>query len=606
MDTAAVNIEKPEEAQSTRIFFIKWMLWALIFFLIAALFGLMMRYFFVNEVPFFKFKNLLHAHSHLALLGWGYMLVTGFLVYIWVKNPLENKVFPRLLGWTIFAVAGMGISFPSQGYGLVSITFSTLHILVSYVFAFFFLKALRKHPPTAANRLVRFAVIWMLVSTIGLWAVGPIGQILGKLHPIYFMSIQWFLHFQFNGWFTYAVLGLTIYYLNTKVTPITMSRKQEIFLHLALLLTYAQSVTWSTPSSYLFYLNSAGVILQAGVFFSILFPVFRALHHWLKKEPHWTNHLIRLGLASLVVKVIIQLAVAIPAVAIISYTIRGFVIGFIHLIMLGFITLTSVGLLTKAGSNFSGNHSRIGWYMVLAGFLGSELLLFGQGTLLWLELGFLPHYYLLLVITSLPILLGLGVVVWDQYFHFLKILNQQFYPTKNNKSNSNNHLNFKPMKLTMLITLITGALVFSGCGGGESTESDKTETTAKKPEPDPRGVGEIKHVDLTDPLDEDMVKRGKAIADMKCTACHQLDDKRLVGPGFQGVTNRRRPEWIMNMITNVDVMLEEDPVARQLLEECLTRMPNQNISIGDSRDILEYLRKNDQERTGSKDEAANI
>jgi hypothetical protein len=90
---------------------------------------------------------------------------------------------------------------------------------------------------------------------------------------------------------------------------------------------------------------------------------------------------------------------------------------------------------------------------------------------------------------------------------------------------------------------------------------------------------------------------------MKCTACHQLNDKRLVGPGFQGVTNRRRPEWIMNMITNVDVMLDQDPEAQKLLEECLTRMPNQNISMDDARGILEFMRKNDEEKAGQRDAA---
>jgi len=51
----------------------------------------------------------------------------------------------------------------------------------------------------------------------------------------------------------------------------------------------------------------------------------------------------------------------------------------------------------------------------------------------------------------------------------------------------------------------------------------------------------------------------------------------------------------MNMVTNTDAMLDQDPVAQELLELCLTRMPNQNISIGDARDILEFLRKNDGE-----------
>jgi cytochrome c len=137
----------------------------------------------------------------------------------------------------------------------------------------------------------------------------------------------------------------------------------------------------------------------------------------------------------------------------------------------------------------------------------------------------------------------------------------------------------------------------SDAGSPDKTIADVKPNTGK-------GFGETRSVELTDPLDETMVKKGSAIYDMKCSACHKLDSKRVVGPGFQGVTNRRKPEWIMNMITNVDVMLDKDPVAQELLEQCLTRMPNQNVSVGDARDILEFLRKNDVETDGKKDEAA--
>ena len=108
-----------------------------------------------------------------------------------------------------------------------------------------------------------------------------------------------------------------------------------------------------------------------------------------------------------------------------------------------------------------------------------------------------------------------------------------------------------------------------------------------------KGVGEIKSVTLNDPLDQAMVKRGIAIYEMKCAACHKLKGSRIVGPSWAGLTSLRKPEWIMNMITNVDMMLEKDPVAQKLLEECLTRMPNQNVSVGDARDILEFMYQND-------------
>lgn len=111
-----------------------------------------------------------------------------------------------------------------------------------------------------------------------------------------------------------------------------------------------------------------------------------------------------------------------------------------------------------------------------------------------------------------------------------------------------------------------------------------------------KGIGAVKSVTLHTPLEQERIGRGLAIYEMKCSACHKLNDQRVVGPGWKDVTKRRKPEWIMNMVTNVDVMLEKDNEAQKLLELCLTRMPNQNVSIGDARDILEFMRQNDGEK----------
>jgi cytochrome c2 len=155
------------------------------------------------------------------------------------------------------------------------------------------------------------------------------------------------------------------------------------------------------------------------------------------------------------------------------------------------------------------------------------------------------------------------------------------------------------------LLFILGFSILFSCGDKPKTEGENEqgyETPAEKaPEVAPsvaagKGVGEVKSVELKSPLEQDRISRGKAIYDMKCQACHRLDNQRVVGPGWHDITKRRKPEWIMNMVTNVEMMLEQDPAAQKLLEECLTRMPNQNVSVGDARDILEFMRQNDGEK----------
>lgn len=153
------------------------------------------------------------------------------------------------------------------------------------------------------------------------------------------------------------------------------------------------------------------------------------------------------------------------------------------------------------------------------------------------------------------------------------------------------------------MAFISCLLIMAACNSGDSgTSSDGTaastdnsagSTGAGTEGTDPKGVGPIKNVQLTHPLDEKMVAAGKTEYDVKCASCHKLTDERLVGPGWKGVTDRRTPEWIMNFIVNTEEMIEKDTAAQKMLEVCLVKMPNQGLTEDNARSVLEYMRQND-------------
>lgn len=151
------------------------------------------------------------------------------------------------------------------------------------------------------------------------------------------------------------------------------------------------------------------------------------------------------------------------------------------------------------------------------------------------------------------------------------------------------------MRNLVLFCLIAGLVYACGNSGSNNEESaaQGSPSYTQEQEVNDKGIGAVTEVELNDPLDAAMIERGKGIYEMKCAACHKLTDQRVVGPGWEGVTDRRTPEWIMNMTINVEEMLEEDPVAREMLKECLVRMPNQNLSMEDARDVLEFMYEND-------------
>lgn len=159
------------------------------------------------------------------------------------------------------------------------------------------------------------------------------------------------------------------------------------------------------------------------------------------------------------------------------------------------------------------------------------------------------------------------------------------------------------MKRKIIMSAACLAAIFiTACGGDNAkpeNEASSTETAAAgaaTESADDKGIGKFTTVELTHPLDQSKVAAGKTVYDMKCGSCHRLTEEKLVGPGWKGVTTRRKPEWIMNFATNVEEMLSKDANAMALLEECLVRMPNQNLSDDDARNVLEFMRNNDGEK----------
>ncbi len=124
-----------------------------------------------------------------------------------------------------------------------------------------------------------------------------------------------------------------------------------------------------------------------------------------------------------------------------------------------------------------------------------------------------------------------------------------------------------------MLTIILLSLIIFACG-----ESDNVD----------RGIGPIKKVEIG-ALDKQLAEKGAEIFREKCTACHKYDE-RYVGPPLRGVTERRSPEFIMNMIINPEEMAKKNPTVRAMLAEYMTQMTNQNINEQDARALLEHLR----------------
>lgn len=107
----------------------------------------------------------------------------------------------------------------------------------------------------------------------------------------------------------------------------------------------------------------------------------------------------------------------------------------------------------------------------------------------------------------------------------------------------------------------------------------------------PKGIGPISSVELGE-IDAEQAAAGEATFVSLCSACHKFGE-RYVGPDMLGVTERRSPEWIMNLILNTNEMIFNDDTAYELLAEYMTPMPQLPLTEEQVREILEYFRLQD-------------
>jgi len=386
--------------------------------------GLLLRWMYVAPIKGINYQFLMHGHSHVAMLGWVYLMLYGLIVHLFVPKKNQQKpIYNRLFWITEVAVIGMMIDFPVQGYAFMSILFSTLHIFCSYFFCYLIWKDTNQ-TAFPDRKMLRTALVFLIVSTFGVWCLGPAVGMLGKASAFYQIAIQFFLHFQFNGWFLFAVLALFL--KNTKIN--IDQKKFSLFYTLFVIgtvLTLSLPVSWYLKNSVFYWINGAGVVIQfisVLLFITFIKPQFQTFY---QKCTPIEKMIYQFTFFSLALKISLQLVVLVPELAQLSHQIRNFVIGYIHLTMLGIITGFLFGLAFQ--NNFLNSKSTIqkwGVMLFLLGFVATELLLFLQGIWLFLNKGSFPNYYQNLFFTSILLPLGLllfclGLIQFINTKHFI-------------------------------------------------------------------------------------------------------------------------------------------------------------------------------------------
>jgi len=286
----------------------------LIFGMLGAFIGLVLRYAYTGAISGFSFKNVMHSHSHVLLLGF---IFNALLILIWTNFTQGiDKISYRYYVALQVCIAFMLVTFILQGYAFSSILFSTLHLWVSYILLIRLWRQLNDNKNV--NTLIKIGIVFHFLSSVGPYVLGPLMLLEMQASPLYEQSIFFYLHFQYFGIFFVWMLAVLL-----KKTAVILSNKHLVFIVISLALLFAHSLDYSYDHWSINVIGGLGSILLLGVLLSF------------KRYFQKGQRVYKFIYIIIIFIAIVNIIGSIPSIANRVVESRLLLIGWLHLLFLG-------------------------------------------------------------------------------------------------------------------------------------------------------------------------------------------------------------------------------------------------------------------------------
>lgn len=390
-----------------------WIRLALVNLSVVALLGALLRSKMLFSLRSIDQKHLINAHSHFAFGGWVTLSLLLLFIYKLLPAELQARKSYKYILWGLALTSwGMALTFPFMGYSLVPIVLSTLFIFITYWFTWVFIKDLFRSPLSRTVRLLALsAVLTLVISSAGPFTLAYVLATGSANAVLYRDAIYTYLHFQYNGFFTLGVFALFVQALQAKAGDYHRQSLHRfgVLLSASVVPSLFLSLLWHPDLTVIRPLAILGIVLIVG---SLLY-FFRAIRFGTGKLVYThplPNLFWHFAMLSFVVKMLLQMGTIHPDLGHAVFGYRPIIIGFLHLVFLGFVTFYLLSVYFEEGAfNRQSVFARSALSLFAFGIIAQEVVLMIQGIMLFL--GKAPHiYYWLLWVIALLLFLGATLV----------------------------------------------------------------------------------------------------------------------------------------------------------------------------------------------------
>lgn len=393
---------------------------ALFNLLLAASVGTVLRYVFIHSIAIVDdFRSVLHAHSHVAMMGWGFMALFGCLLYSFSPETSGKKIYHVLFWMCEVFILILLVNFWVNGYDVTSIVLLTVYIAATFVFSIHLFRDVRRQ--RSVNDKLSIHLLWVSLFFLCLSAIGILGMaptmifMKGSLKVVfYYLTVQFYMHFQYSGWFIFACLAL--FFRMKKNETVIRENKNSIWIvylfAFTTAVTFCFDIFWALPDYPVFLnLSVAAAIIQLIATVTLLVinkSLVKAIWGGLR---YGVKILFMISFISLLIKEVIQVIIIYPGMAQTVFILRSYVIAYLHLIFLG---ITTVFLLGYAWQNgvliIQSVFARFAVVLIISCIFLIELALGIMGSLSWAGKSNPSYMYILIFAFSLSIVMGIAIL----------------------------------------------------------------------------------------------------------------------------------------------------------------------------------------------------
>lgn len=356
-----------------------WVKVALFNLLLVALLGLLMRYKIGFEFPYLDQKHLQFSHYHFAFYGWiSHTLMVLMVFSIHRKNQgIDVKKYNTVFLLNLAGSYGMLVSFIFRGYSIGAVVFSAIAITALVVFAVLFIKDLsHSNTSTIVSKWFKAALLFNIISSIGVFAIAYM-MLTKNLHQTeYLASVYYFLHFQYNGWFFFACMGLFMNYIGASCKTYTTAFR---LFFVSCIPAYFLSTLWLHIPAWLYIIVAIAAFVQLYAWVLILKQLISSQIIKNSSQPIILQYILLFIGIAVSIKLLLQLGSIVPAISKLAFGFRPVVIAYLHLVLLAIISFFLLFYIYAGGILSTSRIILIGLAIFSAGVFINEIVLAIQG-----------------------------------------------------------------------------------------------------------------------------------------------------------------------------------------------------------------------------------